>query len=270
MVVKFLSATSSLVFNTTVGIATVCAVSGVYLLRRFVMENPCPSRAVLRGKTVIITGANTGIGKQTAIDLAKRDARVILACRNAQAGEKTSKEIRKLTDNEQVVFKQLDLASFSSIREFAATVLSEEQRIDVLVNNAGVFMMPLRRSQDGVEMHLAVNYLGHFLLTNLLLERLKEAPSARVINVAADIPSWLANINFDDINSERSYNRVRAVVQSKTCVLLATRHLSSVLENTNVTVNSVSPGIVRNEFGRYLDYWYGYFQVNLASNVHLS
>ena len=171
MVAKLLSATSSLVFNTTVGIATVCAVSGVYLLRRFVMENPCPSRAVLRGKTVIITGANTGIGKQTAIDLAKRDARVILACRNAQAGEKTSKEIRKLTDNEQVVFKQLDLASFSSIREFAATVLNEEQRIDVLVNNAGVFMMPLRRSQDGVEMHLAVNYLGHFLLTNLLLER---------------------------------------------------------------------------------------------------
>lgn len=122
-------------------------------------------------------------------------------------------------------------------------------------------MMPLRRSQDGIEMHLAVNYLGHFLLTQLLLEGMKEAPTARIVNVAADVPSWLANINFDDLNSKNRYNRVQAVVQSKTCVLLATRHLASLLENTNVTVNSVSPGLVRNEWGRYRDYWYGYFQV---------
>ena len=141
-------------------------------------------------------------------------------------------------------------------------MLSEEGHIDILVNNAGVFMMPLRRSQDGVEMHLAVNYLGHFLLTNLLLDRLKEAPSARVVNVAADVPSWLANINFEDINSERSYNRVQAVIQSKTCIILATRHLSSLLENTNVTVNSVSPGLVRNEYGRYRDYCFGYVHVS--------
>jgi NAD(P)-dependent dehydrogenase (short-subunit alcohol dehydrogenase family) len=110
-----------------------------------------------------------------------------------------------------MMFRPLDLASFSSIRGFAASVLREESRIDVLVNNAGVFMMPLRLSQDGVEMHLAVNYLGHFLLTRLLLDRLKEAPSARVVNVAADVSSWLA---FEDINSERSYNRVRAVVHT--------------------------------------------------------
>ena len=150
------------------------------------------------------------------------------------------------------MFRQLDLASFSSIREFADCVLREESHIDVLVNNAGVFMMPLRRSRDGVEMHLAVNYLGHFLLTRLLLERLREAPSARVVNVAADVPSWLANVDFEDINSERSYNRVRAVVQSKTCVILATRHLSRLLENATVTVNSVSPGLVRNAISRLL------------------
>ena len=160
------------------------------------------------------------------------------------------------------MFRPLDLASFSSIREFAASVLREESHIDVLVNNAGVFMLPLRRSQDGVEMHLAVNYLGHFLLTQLLLERLKEAPSARVVNVAADIPSWLANVNFEDINSERNYNRVQAVVQSKICIVLSTRHLSTLLENTNVTVNSVSPGLVRNEYGRYRDYFFGYVHVS--------
>jgi retinol dehydrogenase-13 len=256
-----LGSASSLVYNTTVGIATVCALSGIYLLRRFSVGTPCPSRAIMKGKTVIVTGANTGMGKQTALDLARREARVILACRNQQSGEKARSDISRLTGNDQVVFRHLDLASFSSIRKFAASVLREETHIDVLINNAGVFMMPLRRSQDGVEMHLAVNYLGQFLLTQLLLERLKQGPSARVVNVAADIPSWLANVNFEDINSERGYNRVRAVVQSKTCVLLATRHLSTLLENTNVTVNSVSPGIVRNEFGRYLDYWYGYFQL---------
>ncbi|CAI8010922.1 Retinol dehydrogenase 11 [Geodia barretti] len=149
------------------------------------------------------------MGKETALELAKRGARVILACRNTEAGEAARQEISRLTGNDQVLFRPLDLASFSSIREFAASVLREESRIDLLVNNAGVFMMPLRRSQDGVEMHLAVNYLGHFLLTRLLLDRLKETPSARVVNVAADVSSWLANIDFEDINSERSYNRVK-------------------------------------------------------------
>ena len=213
-------------------------------------------------KTVIVTGSNTGIGKRTALELAKSNARVILACRNEQSGEKARRELSELSGNDQVVFRPLNLASFASIRSFAVTVLKEENHIDVLINNAGVFMVPLRRSRDGIEMHLAVNYLGHFLLTQLLLERLKEAPSARVVNVAADVPFRFANINFEDLNSEKSYNRVQAVIQSKTCVLLAARHLSNLLDNTNVTVNSVSPGLVRNDYGRYLDYWYGYFQVN--------
>ena len=225
------------------------------------MGQTCPSRAMLDGKTVIITGGNTGIGKQTALELARRNARVILACRNRDAGERATEEVKRQTRNNQVLFRQVDLASFDSIRKFADNVLNEERQIDVLVNNAGVFMMPLRRSQDGVEMHLAVNYLGHFLLTSLLLDRLKEAPSARIVNLAADLPSWLVDINFDDINSEQSYSKVKAVAQSKTCVLLSTRHLAILLSGTNVTVNSVHPGIVRNEFGRYLDYWYGYFQV---------
>ena len=264
---NFVGSAVSLAYRATIGLATACAVSGAYLLRRVshlrpVTTKPLTSTATLKGRTVIVTGANTGMGKQTVLELAKRNARVILACRNKKTGEKALREISRATGNEEVVFRPLDLASFSSITEFAAGVLREESGIDVLVNNAGVFMMPLQRSQDGVEMHLAVNYLGHFLLTRLLLDRLKEAPSGRVVNVAADVPSWLAHIDFEDINSERSYNRVRAVVQSKTCVILATQHLSRLLENTSVSVYSVSPGLVRNEFGRYLDYWYGYFQVS--------
>ena len=153
--------------------------------------------------------------------------------------------------NKEVVVRHLDLASFSSIREFAA---GGKREALMCWSPMLVSMMPLQHSQDGVEIHLAVNYLGHFLLTWLLLDRLKEAPSGRVVNVAADVPSWLAHIDFEDINSERSYNRVRAVVQSNR---LVSRHLSRLLENTSVSVYSVSPGVVINKFGRYRDYFFG-------------
>lgn len=225
------------------------------------MGGVCKSSALLNGRTVIITGANSGIGKQTALDLARRNARVILACRSTDSGEKAAEEIRRRSKNNDVVLRHMDLTSFASVRKFAAQVLSEEKQIDILINNAGVFMRPLRRTEDGIEEHLAVNYLGHFLLTNLLLPRLKESPSARIVNVAADTPPWLNALNLSDLNSEKSYNRVRAVVQSKLAVILSSQYLARELEGTNVTVNSVHPGIVRNEFGRYLDYWYGYFQL---------
>ena len=258
---KFFYATSSLTYNVVVGTVTVCAFTGVYLLRRYAMGAVCKSKAMLSGKTVVITGANSGIGKETAVDLARRNARVLMACRSIQRGESAAAEVRKKSNNDNVVFQQLDLASFASIRKFAQEVLEEEKQIDILINNAGVFMLPLRRTKDGVEMHFGVNYLGQFLLTNLLLERLKEAPGARIVNVAADVPSWLAGINFDDINSEKSYNRVKAVIQSKLSVIASSTHLAQQLADTRVTINTVHPGIVRNDFGRYLDYWYGYFQV---------
>ena len=257
---KFFSAASSLTYDVVVGTVTVCAFTGVYLLRRYAVGAVCKSKAMLSGKTVVITGANSGIGKETAVDLARRNARVLMACRSVQRGERAAAEVRKRSNNENVVFRQLDLASFASIRKFAEEVL-EEKQIDILINNAGAFMLPLRRTNDGVEMHFGVNYLGHFLLTNLLLERLKEAPAARIVNVAADVPSWLAGINFDDINSEKSYNRVKAVIQSKLSVIASSTRFAQQLADTRVTVNTVHPGIVRNDFGRYLDYWYGYFQV---------
>ena len=249
-------------YNLAVGSATVCALTGIYLLRRLAQGATCTSGALLNGKTVIITGANTGMGKQTAIELAHRNAHVIMACRNEDNGRKAVREVKLKSKNNNVVFRKLDLACFDSIHQFADDVKNEYKQIDILVNNAGVFMLPLRRSADGIEMHLAVNYLGHFLLTNLLLKHLKKAASARIINVGADIPMWINGINFEDMNSEKSYNRVMAVIQSKQALLLFTKHLSLILNGTNVTVNSVHPGIVRNEFGRYRDYWYGYFQVS--------
>lgn len=252
----------SFTFDVLVGSATLCAFTGVYLLRRYAMGGVCKSRAMLTGKTVVITGANAGIGKETAVDLARRNARVIMACRSAERGEMAAVEVRRRSNNDNVVFHQLDLASLASIHEFATQILKQEKQLDILINNAGVFMLPLWRTKDGFEMHFGVNYLGHFLLTNLLLERLKEAPAARIVNVAADIPSWLGGINFDDINSEKSYSRVKAVIQSKLAIILSSQHLAQQLAGTKVTVNTVHPGIVRNDFGRYLDYWYGYFQVS--------
>ena len=262
---KFLAAVSSLGYNFMVGSATVCALTGVYLFRRIAHGPICKSKAVLTGKTAIVTGANTGMGKQTALDFARRNARVIIAGRNEESGRKAVKEIVEETKNANVIFKKVDLASFASIRNFADTIKSEEEQVDILVNNAGVFMLPLRRSADGVEMHFAVNYLGHFLLTNLLTDHLKKSPNGRIVNIAADIPTWINGINFEDINSEQSYNRVSAVIQSKQALLLYTKYLASTLKESNVTVNTVHPGIVRNEFGRYRDYWYGYFQVSVLS-----
>ena len=211
-------------------------------------------------QTVVITGANTGMGFQTALQLAKSGARVILGCRNVPAGQAAVEKIAEETKSKDVVLYELNLASFASIRNFANEITEKEGVLNVLVNNAGVFMLPLRRTSDNVEMHLGVNYLGHFLLTNLLLDKLKAAPSARIVNIASRVP-LIPLINFTDINSQQSYNRVRAVLQSKQAILLYTMYLSSKLKDSGVIVNSVDPGLVLNEFGRNRDYWYGYFQV---------
>ena len=216
---------------------------------------------VLDGKTAVITGANTGMGLQTAISLARSNARVFLGCRNTCAGNKAVDKIIRETGNEKVTAYNIDLASFDSIKQFADIFNKSDRQLDILVNNAGVFMLPLRRTKDNIEMHLGVNYLGHFLLTHLLLDNLKKSPSGRIVNVASRVPPF-SMINFSDMNSEKSYNRVRAVVQSKQALLLFTKFLSSELRSTNVTVNSVDPGLVLNEFGRNQDYWYGYFQVS--------
>ena len=147
----------------------------------------CKSKAKLNGKTAIITGSNTGIGKETAKELAKRGARIIMACRNIKEGIKAADEIKQTTENDNVVVKVLDLASFKSIRNFADNINSYEERIDILVNNAGVFLCPQSKTEDGFEMHFGVNYLGHFLLTLLLVKKIKKSSPARIINLTSNL-----------------------------------------------------------------------------------
>ena len=211
----------------------------------------CDSKATLNGKTVIITGANTGIGLETAVDMAQRGARVILACRNPEKGRAAVQVVKKRSKNEAVMFAQLDLASLQSVRDFATRILNQEPRIDILINNAGVLMCPYSKTEDGFELQFGVNHLAHFLLTNLLLDRLKEAPSARIINVSS-MGHKCGKINFDDLQSEKSYSKFGAYSQTKLANILFTRSLAQRLKDTKVTAYSLHPGVVRTEIQRHL------------------
>ena len=164
----------------------VCASAFIYLSKRFFFDGgTCHSKARLDGKTCIVTGSNTGIGKETALDFAQRGARVILACRDLNRANKAAEEIRKSTGNGNVIVQSLDLASLESVRKFADHFNRTEERLDILVNNAAVMASPRWETKDGFEMQFGVNHLGHFLLTNLLLNKLKASSPSRIVNVSA-------------------------------------------------------------------------------------
>jgi len=153
--------------------AGVIAGLGAVLIRRLVAGKVCQSQASLKGKTVVVTGATSGIGKATAQELAKRDARVIMACRDIPKAEKAVQDIRQQTSSGQLIIRHLDLASLQSVRDFAAGVCKEEEFIHVLINNAAVYQYPYTLTEDGFEMQMAVNHFGHFLLVHLLREKLQ-------------------------------------------------------------------------------------------------
>ncbi|KFQ77523.1 Retinol dehydrogenase 12, partial [Phoenicopterus ruber ruber] len=222
--------------------------------RRYVAGGQCKSAARLEGKVVVITGANTGIGKETARDLAQR-GKVIVACRDMAKAEAAASEIRAETGNQQVIVKKLDLANTKSIREFAEKFLAEEKELHILINNAGVMLCPYSKTADGFEMHLGVNHLGHFLLTFLLLERLKQSAPARIVNVSS-LAHHGGRIRFHDLHGEKSYNRGLAYCHSKLANVLFTRELARRLQGKSqrraeFTANAVHPGSVHSELVRH-------------------
>ncbi|XP_040834032.1 retinol dehydrogenase 13 isoform X1 [Ochotona curzoniae] len=227
------------------------AVGGAVLLKDYVAGGACPSKATIPGKTVIVTGANTGIGKQTALELARRGGRVILACRDKEKCEAAAKDIRGETLNHRVTAHHLDLASLKSVREFAARIVEEEERVDILINNAAVMRCPHWTTEDGFEMQFGVNHLGHFLLTNLLLDKLKASAPSRIINLSS-LAHVAGHIDFDDLNWQaRRYDTKAAYCQSKLAVVLFTKELSRRLQGTGVTANALHPGVARTELGRH-------------------
>lgn len=173
-----------------------------------------------------------------------------MACRNKEKGRKAVAEVLCRSCHSDVVYSQLDLASLRSVREFSSRTLEEEPHIDILINNAGVLMAPYSKTEDGFELQFGVNHLAHFLLTNLLLERLKEAPAARVVNVSSVVHEK-GKINFDDLHFEKSYQSFTAYRQSKLANILFTKALAKRLKNTNVITCSLHPGIVKTQIVRH-------------------
>ncbi|XP_071270289.1 retinol dehydrogenase 12-like isoform X2 [Salvelinus alpinus] len=210
------------------------------------------SAARLDDKTVLITGANTGIGKETALDLAKRGARIIMACRDMEKAEGALKEVIQGSGSQNVVIKKLDLSNTKSIREFAETINKEETKLNILINNAGVMMCPYGKTADGFEMQIGVNHMGHFLLTHLLIDLIKRSTPARIINVSSLAHFW-GTINLDDINSEKGYDKKKAYSQSKLANVLFTRSLAKRLQGTAVTAYSLHPGVVQTDLWRHLN-----------------
>ncbi|XP_048030705.1 retinol dehydrogenase 12 [Megalobrama amblycephala] len=205
----------------------------------------------LDDKTVIITGANTGIGKETARDLSRRGARVIMACRDLEKAEAAREELMQDSGNQNIVVKKLDLSDTKSIRAFAELINKEEKQVNILINNAGIMMCPYSKTADGFEMQFGVNHLGHFLLTYLLLDLLKKSTPSRIVNVASVAHTW-GSIHLDDINSEKGYSPRRAYGQSKLANILCTRSLAKRLQGSRVTVYSLHPGVVQSELFRNL------------------
>ncbi|XP_046462706.1 retinol dehydrogenase 14-like [Daphnia pulex] len=208
----------------------------------------CRSRNKLTGKTVIITGGNSGIGKETAIDLAKRGARVILACRDLKRADDARDDIIRESGNNNVVVNQLDLASLASVRQFASEILKNEPRLDILINNAGCVTMEKKLTDDGLEYQMQANYFGHFLLTNLLLGLLKKSAPSRIINVTSVAHSFIKTFDLNNLNAELYHNGSSfynsIYYYSKLSIILSTRHLAHLISQSGVTVNCLCPGAV--------------------------
>ncbi|XP_076833226.1 dehydrogenase/reductase SDR family member 13b.1 [Brachyhypopomus gauderio] len=238
-------------------ILAVGVIIGVCVLIRTVVSGPrCTSKVKLKGKTVVITGSNTGIGRETAVDLARRGARVILACRSKVRAEAALAIVKRDSQSNNVAFMQLDLASQKSVRNFAETFLKSEKRLDILINNAGVYKQGT--TEDGLGLMFGVNHLGHFLLTNLLLDRLKECGPSRIINVASMVHTY-GNLDFSLLSAHKEFGTgdsfldvLRIYNNSKLCNVLFTHELANRLRGTNVTCFSLHPGAVSTELSRSL------------------
>ncbi|MFH8729928.1 MULTISPECIES: oxidoreductase [unclassified Streptomyces] len=194
------------------------------------------------GRTAVVTGANSGIGYITARELARKGAHVVLACRSEERGTAALDRLRSEVPGAQAEFEQLDLGDLSSVRKFAGARGSGE-RLDLLINNAGVMALPLGRTADGFETQFGVNHLGHFALTGLLLPRLLDTPGARVVSVSSMF-HVLSDIDIADLNSERRYRRWIAYGRSKTANLLFIHELARKLaaRGSDVVAASAHPG----------------------------
>ncbi|TVR70980.1 MAG: SDR family oxidoreductase [Marinilabiliales bacterium] len=197
----------------------------------------------LAGKIAVITGATSGIGKETALALAAEGATVVLPVRNLQKGEDIKREITGRTGNPGIDLIECDLASFDSIRSFAENFNKRFDRLHILVNNAGIWEKKFNTTKDGIEMNFGVNHLAPFLLTNVLLGRLKAGAPSRIVNVSSEAHRY-TGFNFDDPELTVKYSSLKSYSQSKLANILFTRHLAPMVAKDGITVNCLHPGVV--------------------------
>jgi NAD(P)-dependent dehydrogenase (short-subunit alcohol dehydrogenase family) len=210
----------------------------------------------MSGKTCLITGANSGLGYATAMALAKMGATIVMVCRNRAKGEAAQGAIKAASNNPNVDLLMADLSSQVSIRQVAADFNAKYPALHVLVNNAGLVMGERQLTADGYEMTFALNHLAYFLLTNLLLDKLKASAPARIVSVSSNAQEWGA-IDFDDLMAEKRFSSMRTYGQSKRANVAFTYELARRLAGTGVTANAVHPGAVRTNFASGTSGWFG-------------
>ena len=205
----------------------------------------------LSGRVAIVTGASSGIGLETARELARRGARVVLACRSEDRARAALTSIRSEIPEAQAAFLELDLASLHAVRRFAEAFRGTFDRLDLLVSNAGVMLVPRGRTDDGFEMHFGTNHLGHFALTGLLIDRLLASPGSRVVTVTSAAHRF-GRLDLEDLMFEerRGYSRFRAYARSKLANLLFTYELQRRLEGSGTIAVAAHPGGVATDLGR--------------------
>jgi hypothetical protein len=191
------------------------------------------------GRTALVTGANSGLGWETALALARKGAHVVMACRSLSKGEAARDQIVQQVPGASLELLALDLGSLDSVREAAETFRAQHERLDLLFNNAGVMALPYSKTADGFEMQFGVNHLGHFALTGLLIDRLMATPGSRVVTTTSSA-AFYGRIKLDDLNSERGYSRYLAYGQSKLANVLFAFELQRRLEKAGAPVMSLT------------------------------
>lgn len=199
-------------------------------------------------QTAIVTGANSGMGLATTIELAKQGYHVIMACRSEKRGQEALHRALHQSGSSRIELMLCDLGSLDSIRQFARRFREQHDQLDVLVNNAGVVMIKRKETSDGFEQSIGINHLGHFLLTLLLIEPLKAAKQGRIVNVSSGAYK-VGKIHFDDPHFHKGYNPIKGYAQSKLANVYFTRSLARRLAGTSVTANCLHPGAVGTSIG---------------------
>ena len=203
----------------------------------------------MKDKVVVITGANSGIGKVTATALAKMGSKIVMVCRNLERAKVAQNEIIQQSNNENIDLMLCDLSLQGSILNFSEKFKQKYDHIDVLINNAGMYLPERQETEEGIEYTIALNHMGYFLTTELLLDCLKESPKARIINVSSD-GHRIGKINFDDFQYTHKYNGLKVYCDSKLMNIYFTTELARRLKGTNITTNCLHPGAVATNFAQ--------------------